>query len=91
MKATRIKMKSGCHYSNSLLEISEIYIESCDNPGYYAKNIVHDYLLENPDSICVNRYPYPYLEPATSKNNEKYVRSKGNDSIQDNLLMLPRD
>lgn len=90
MKATKIKMKAGCYYSNKTTEISEIYIEGCTNPGFFDKSVLHDYLKSNPNSIQVNIYPYPNLIPATSANGEKYVRSAPNDTPYDNLLKLPR-
>lgn len=91
MKAIKIKMKYGCFQSNSLLEIDEIYLTGCNNEGYFKKEILHDYLKDNPGSIQVNISPYPDVEPAISSNNEKYVRSKGNSTIRDNLLALPRE
>ncbi|WP_410173086.1 DUF3892 domain-containing protein [Desulfovibrio desulfuricans] len=83
-------MKNGCSNSYNALEISEIYIEGCDNPGYYEKGVLHDYVTNNPGSIQVNISPYPNLVPATSSRGEKYVRSEPNDTQHDNLLKLPR-
>lgn len=91
MKAIKIKMRYGCQYSDDVLEIDSIYITGCNNPGYFKKEIIHDYLKNHPNSIQVDRYPYPYLVPATSGNGEKYVRSEPNDSTKDNLLKLPRE
>ena len=90
MKATKIKMKSGCYYSTRTSEISEIYIEGCTSPGFFDKTTLHNYLKQHPQSIQVNIYPYPDLIPATSSNGEKYVRSAPNDTPNDNLLKLPR-
>lgn len=90
MKATKIKMQSGCSNSNSCLAIDEIYISGSTNSGFYPKASVHDHLQSNPGSIQVDIYPYPDLLPAISSNNEKYVRSGPNDSEHDNLLKLPR-
>ena len=90
MKATKIRMKSGCYYSNNLTEIDEIYIEGCDTPGFYKKSVVHDHLKKYPRSIQVNIYPYPDLIPEISSNGEKYVRSTPNNYQHDNLLDLPR-
>lgn len=91
MRATRIKMKYGYENSYSCEEIDQIYIDGCDNPDYYDKSIVHDHVKENPGSIQVNIPPYPDLVPAVSSRGEKYVHSKADDTINDNLLMLPRD
>lgn len=91
MIAKYIKMKQSCYYSNSLLEIDEIYLTGCTREGYYKKQILHDYLIENPKSIQVGIYPYPYLEPIVSQNGEKYVRSVPNSTGKDNLLALPRE
>lgn len=91
MRATKIKMRHGCYYSSSLLEIDQVYIEGCDNPGYFKKELLHDYLQQNPGRIQVNIYPYPNLIPATSSRGEKYVRSTRNEYTHDNLLDLPRE
>lgn len=91
MKATKIKMKSGCGTSNNLLEIDSIYVTECTNEGYFKKASLYDYVKENPGSIQVNIYPYPNLIPALSSNNEKYVKSASNNTTTDNLLNLPRE
>lgn len=91
MKATKIKMKVGCGKSDNLLEIDSVYITGCDNPGYFKKETLHDYLQKNPGMIQVNISPFPDVIPATSKNGEKYVKSSPNSSNKDNLLCLPRE
>ena len=91
MYATRIKMKPGCYSSGNLLEIDSIYIEGCDNPGYFKKDVLHDFLEKNPGSIQVNMRPYPNVIPAISSRGEKYVRSNPNNCSHDNLLDLPRE
>lgn len=91
MKAIKIKMKAGCRYSNNLTEIDEIYITGCNNPGYFKKAIIHDYVKENPGSIQVDTWPYPDVIDAVSSNGEKYVRSSPNAYGHDNLLSLPRE
>ena len=89
MKATKIRMKPGCT-NGGLLEIDEIYVEGCNNPGFFKKENLHKYLTENPGKIQVNIWPYPDVIPAVSSRGEKYVRSTPNDSTRDNLLDLPR-
>lgn len=91
MRATKIKMYSNRAYSNSLLEIDEIYITGWEKPGYYKKEYVYNYLRVSPNSIQVNVYPYPNLIPKKSINNEKYVASSPNSTTRDNLLSLPRE
>ena len=91
MKATKIKMKLGCTNSTKTTEIDQIYIEGCNEPGYYYKATIYDYVKQHPNSIQVNIYPYPDLVPALSSNGEKYVRSEPNDTPSDNLLKLPRE
>lgn len=91
MKATKIKMKPGCGYSSNLTEIDQIYLEGCQNNGYYYKSAIYDYLKNNPNSIQVNIYPYPDLQPLLSQNGEKYVRSEPDYTGKDNLLSLPRE
>lgn len=91
MYVTKIKMKPGCYYSSSLVEIDQLFITGCDNPGFYKKAVVHDYVKQNPGSIKVNIHPYPSVIDAISINNEKYVRSSPNNSTRDNLLNLPRE
>lgn len=90
MYATAIKMQSHKSYSNDLTEIDSIYIEGCATPGFFSKEVIHDYLRDNPGSISVKLYPYPQLIPATSIYGEKYVKSQANASTSDNLLKLPR-
>ena len=91
MYATKIKMQRGCYYSSNLLEIDEIYIEGCTNPGFFKKAVIHEYLKKNPSTIQVKIYPFPDVIPAVSINGEKYVRSSPNGSGRDNLLSLPRE
>ena len=83
-------MKPGCYHSKNLMEIDQLYIEGCQNPSYYKKSIIYDYVKKHPGSIKVNRYPYPTVIGAISVNGEKYVRSSPNDYTHDNLLDLPR-
>ena len=91
MYATKIKMKPGCYSSSDLLEIDSIYIEGCNNPGFFKKNVLYDFLKENPGTIRVNIWPYPNVISAISSRGEKYVRSTPNDYMHDNLLDLPRE
>lgn len=91
MKATKIKMKSGCGYSNNLVEIDKIYLKGCKEDGYYSKAAIHDFLKDNPNSIQVNIDPFPNLQPMVSQNGEKYVRSEPDYTGKDNLLKLPRE
>jgi len=90
MYAKKIKMQQGCPNSNSTEEIAEIYVDGCNNPGFFPKAALHDYLNQNPNTIQVYISPYPYIVPAVSRNREKYVRSEPNDTPNDNLLKLPR-
>lgn len=93
MRATKIKMKSGCGTSNNLLEIDSIYLTGCQQDGFYKKDKVQDYLVKNSKSIQVDIYPYPDLIPMTSPAPyyEKYVKSSPNGTTGDNLLSLPRE
>ena len=91
MKAVRIKMKNGCRYSDNLTEIDEIYITGCNNPGYFKKEVLHDFVKKNPGSIQVDIWPNPDVVDAVSVNGEKYVRSAPNAYGHDNLLKLPRE
>ena len=89
MYATKIKMKSGC--ASLFPDLLAIYIDGCDNPGYFDKAILYDYLKTNPGSIAVNISPFPQLIPALSVNGEKYVKSTPDWTNTDNLLRLPRE
>ena len=91
MYAKKIKMEYGCKRSSNVQEIAEIYVDGCNNPGYFKKSILYDYLKNNPGSIKVYIYPYPDVVPALSSYGEKYVRSESNDTTRDNLLKLPRE
>lgn len=90
MKATKIRMKTGCNSSNNLQEIDELYIEGCEKEGFYKKADIHDHVKQHPGSIQVNISPYPDIVHATSTYGEKYVKSKPDYTNQDNLLNLPR-
>lgn len=90
MKAVKIKMKPYSFQSDDLLEIDEIYITGCDNPGFFKKAVLHDFLKDHPGTIQVDIYPYPNLIPEVSVNREKYVRSTPDGTTRDNLLSLPR-
>lgn len=37
MYATKIRMQNGCRNSNNTQEIAEIYVDGCDNPGFFLK------------------------------------------------------
>ena len=91
MRITKIKMTYGNYYSNNLLEIDELYISGCTNPGWFKKSLVHDYVKSHKGSIQVNIYPYPDIEPMVSIYGEKYVRSTPDSTRKDNLLNLPRE
>ena len=90
MYATQIKMMPGCGNSQKAVEIDEIYVEGCRDPGFYKKAVLHDYLKDNPGTIKVRISPYPDLVPATSARGEKYVRSAPDEYTHDDLLDLPR-
>lgn len=90
MYATQIKMMPGCGNSQKAVEIDEIYVEGCREPGFYKKAVLHDYLKDNPGTIKVKISPYPDLVPATSSRGEKYVRSAPDEYTHDDLLDLPR-
>lgn len=89
MKATKIKMKLYCGNSRNVQDIDSIYIDSVGT--YLKKEKIYDHLKLYPKSIQVNIYPYSNLIPAISALGEKYVRSQANDTINDNLLNLPRE
>ena len=90
MYVTQIKMCSGCSTSLSCQDIDSIYLEGITKPDFYKKEVLHDFLVENPNTITVNLGSHPNLEPAVSLNGTKYVRSESNNTEQDNLLKLPR-
>ena len=91
MKATKIKMQKDCTNSDYLTEIDSIFITGCNEEKFYKKEVIYDYIKENPGSIQVNISPYPDLIPSLSKNGEKYVKSTPNLWSNDNLLSLPKE
>lgn len=93
MKATKIKMKPCCGPSSNLLEIDTVYITGCNNPGFFKKADLYNYLEKNPGTIQVDIYPYPNVIPAISPAPyyEKYVKSTPDTTARDNLLKLPRE
>lgn len=90
MYATKIKMMPGCGSSRAVVEIDKIYVEGCENPGFFAKSTLHDHLMNHPGTIKVGISPYPELIPAISSLGEKYVRSAPDGDPDDDLLDLPR-
>lgn len=98
MKVTKIRMKPGCGSSSNLLEIDALYLtgfekNSSNKPGFYKKEGVYDYLVDNPGTIQVDVSPYPNVIPATgpTPDREKYVKSSPNNTLKDNLLSLERE
>ena len=85
--ATAIKMKNDCFYSNNLLEIDKIFLAS---NGWYPKETIYDYLIQNPSDIKVKNEFGPVLIACKSINGEKYVKSSPNETKSDNLLSLER-
>ena len=83
MYAKKIRMQNGCRNSNNTQEIAEIYVDGCNNPGFFPKATLHDFLKTNPNSIRVNISPYHYVVPATSSLDVKYVRSEPTDILYD--------
>lgn len=88
--ATAIQMRTGYRYSDDLLEIDKIYLESQTDTNWYAKEAIHDWLKQNPGEVLVKDYSGPKVVPCISKYGEKYVRSEPNNTEKDNLLSLPR-
>lgn len=86
MFVTTIKMVPGS------TTIAMIFVTTAEGEGgYVPKDILHDYLRDNPDSVRVNIPPYPALVPVTSRQGVKFVRTKRNSNTNDNLLRLPRE
>ena len=95
LRVTKIRMRPSSYWSNSLLEIDDLFIQGTDKylnswSGYYDKEKIHDYLKDNPRSIKVEGYD-TYILPKTSLYGEKYVASEANNTQVDNLLRLPRE
>lgn len=90
--AKKIKMKSGFQYSNSQIEIDQIYLYgSVKAEGWYKKAAIYDFIKYNNGVVKVAISPYPELIPALSQNGEKYVKSVADDTYKDNLMNLPRE
>ena len=90
MYARKIRMQQGCYNSSDPQEIAEVYIDGCNNPGFFSKETLHDHLKKEPNTIQIGVSPYPYVIPATSSRGEKYVKSSPDSTKKDNLLNLPR-
>jgi len=39
MYAKKIRMQNGCRNSNNTQEIAEIYVDGCNNPGFFPKAV----------------------------------------------------
>ncbi|HWQ98235.1 MAG TPA: DUF3892 domain-containing protein [Clostridia bacterium] len=89
--AMKIKMNYGYGNSKNCLDINSVYLIGDGFNSYRTKESIHDYLKLHPGTIRVNRGVQPYVVPAVSSKNEKYVRSEPNDTESDNLLALPRE
>ncbi len=88
----KIKMKNGCKYSYNQVEIDELLLSgSLTNPGWFKKEIIHDFIKNDGGVVKVNIAPYPNLIPAISSNGEKYVKSVADETYKDNLMSLPRE
>lgn len=90
MYATKIIMCAGCNSSNKCIDIDSIYLEGANEEKFYKKAALYDYLKKTPNTIKVKKGLEPYVVPALSSRDEKYVRSEANDTESDNLLKLPR-
>ena len=89
--ATKIKMNYGYSNSYNCVDINSVFLVGDGFNSYQPKSAIHDYLKLHPGTIRVNRGVQPYVVPAVSSRNEKYVRSEPNDTASDNLLALPRE
>jgi hypothetical protein len=91
IRATKIRMKTYCNNSLKLEEIKDIKLEgNLENPGWFSKESIHDFIKEKNGEVNVNIYPYPKLIAVTTQT-EKYVKSTPNNYGYDNLLELPRE
>ncbi len=91
IKATKIRMKTNCYNSQKLEEIADIKLEGeLNNPGWFRKENVHDFIKNNGGVVNVDIYPYPKLIAVTTET-DKYVKSTPNVYGYDNLLELPRE
>ena len=84
-------MKQYSKDSMNLEEIKDIKLEGdLNNPGWFRKEDVHDYIKNNNGIVNVNIYPYPKLIAVTTST-DRYVKSTPNKYGYDNLLELPRE
>lgn len=91
IKATKIRMNQYSTHSMKLEEIKDIKLEGdLNNPGWFSKESIHDYIKNKNDVVNVNIYPYPKLIAVTTAT-DKYVKSTPNKNGFDNLLELPRE
>ena len=91
IKVTKIRMKQYSTNSMKLEEIKDLKLEgNLDNPGWFSKESIHDYIKKNNGVVNVNIYPYPKLVAVTTAT-DRYVRSTPNRYGFDNLLELPRE
>lgn len=91
IKVTKIRMKQYSTNSMKLEEIKDLKLEgNLDNPGWFSKESIHNYIKNNNGVVNVNIYPYPKLVAVTTST-DRYVRSTPNRYGFDNLLELPRE
>ena len=91
IKVTKIRMKQYSGNSMRLEEIKDLKLEGdLNNPGWFSKENIHNYIKNNNGVVNVNIYPYPKLVSVTTAT-DRYVRSTPNRFGFDNLLELPRE
>lgn len=91
IKAVKIRMKQYSKDSMRLEEIKDIKLEGdLNNPGWFRKEDVHDYIKNSNGIVNVDIYPYPKLIAVTTST-DRYVKSTPNKYGYDNLLELPRE
>ena len=84
LKVTRIMLRSGHDKPEKLGAVDAVYVPEVNICFPIEK--LYDYLLINPESICVGAVPIvPVLEP----NGEKFVKSIPDVTGKDMLLQLP--
>lgn len=91
IKVTKIRMKKYSSNSIKLEEIKDLKLEGdLNNPGWFSKESIHDYIKNNNGVVNVDIYPYPKLVAVTTTT-DRYVKSTPNRYGFDNLLELPRE
>jgi len=88
--AEKIRLTTRKNKDINYSDIKSIYIDFGMGLNEYSKEIIHDFLIDNPYSIKAKIQPYPFLIPYKDKNGNKQVVAVDINSKIEYLIKLPK-